>query len=71
MLAALTHLWCGGSLRDLLGTWLLVQMGFWGADIAAALFRAPLYTIGDLQIVAATAGGFVISVFQIVTRRRV
>jgi len=71
MLAALTHLWLGGSLRSLLCLWLLIQMGFWGAAIAAALARAPLYTIGDLQIVAATAGGLAISVLKIVTRRRV
>jgi hypothetical protein len=46
-------------------------MGFWAADFAAALFRVPLYTIGDLQIVAATTGGLLISVFQIVMRKRV
>jgi hypothetical protein len=71
MLAAFTHLWLGGSLRSLLSLWLLIQLGFWAADIAAALFRAPLYTIGDLQIVAATTGGLAISILKIVTRKRV
>ena len=71
MLAALTHLWLGGSLRSLLALWLYVQIGFWAADFAAALFQAPLYTIGDLQIVAATTGGLAIGVLNIVTRKRV
>lgn len=71
MLAAITHLWLGGPLRSLLSLWLFVQIGFWAADFAAALYRAPLYTIGDLQIVAATTGGLVISIFSIVTRKRV
>ena len=71
MLAAFTHLCLGGSLRSLLALWLLVQIGFWAADFAAALFRAPLYTVGDLQIVAATTGGVAISVLKIVTRKRV
>ena len=71
MLAAFTHLWLGGSLRNLLSLWLLIQIGFWASDFAAALARAPLYTIGDLQIVAATTGGLAISVLKIVTRRRV
>ena len=71
MLAAFTHLWLGGSLRSLLSLWLVIQLGFWAADFAAALLRAPLYTIGDLQIVAATTGGLAISILKIVTRKRV
>ena len=71
MLAAFTHLWLGGSLRSLLSLWLFVQIGFWASNFAAALARAPLYTIGDLQIVAATTGGVAVSVLTIVRRRRV
>jgi hypothetical protein len=70
-LAAITHLWCGGTLRNLAALWLFIQIGFWVAHFGAALIRAPLYAIGDLQIVAATTGGLVISALLIVTRKRI
>lgn len=71
LLAAIIHLLTGGPLRSLLSLWLRIQVVFWAADVAAAVLRAPLYAIGDLQIVAATAGGLAAGIFTIVTRKRV
>ena len=71
LLAALMHLLTGGPLRSLISLWLRIQIVFWVADVAAAAMRAPLYAIGDLQIVAATAGGLAIGILTIVTRKRV
>lgn len=69
MLAALAHLLRGQNTRDLLGMWLRVQAGFWLAHVIAALLNLPLYTVGDLQIVAAVAGGALAAVLGIIAAR--
>jgi len=57
MLAAVVHLTRGSTIRDLIVIWIAVSLGFWLAAIAAAWLRAPLYTIGELQLIAGLVGG--------------
>lgn len=56
-LAAAVHVWRGRTRRDLLTIWLVAQAGFWIGHLAASLVGAPLYAVGDLQVVAGLAGG--------------
>ena len=59
MLAAVMHLTRGRTMRDLAVIWLAVSVGFWLTAIAAAWLRAPLYAIGELQLIAGLVGGLV------------
>ncbi len=59
MLAAVMHLTRGSTLRDLTVIWIAVSAGFWLSALAAAWLRAPLYTVGQLQLIAGLAGGLV------------
>lgn len=59
MLAAVMHLTRGNTLRDLGVIWVAVSAGFWLSALAAAWLRAPLYTVGQLQLIAGLAGGLV------------
>ena len=56
-LAAAAHVWRGHTRRDLLTIWLVTQAGFWIGHWAASLLGVPLYTVGDLHVVAGLAGG--------------
>ena len=67
MLAAVMHLTRGNTLRDLAVIWLAVSSGFWVSAVAAAWLRSPLYTVGELQLVAGLAGGLAAAL--VVTRK--
>ena len=67
LLAAVMHLTRGRTMRDLGVIWLAVSVGFWLTAIAAAWLRAPLYAIGELQLIAGLVGGLVAAL--IVTRK--
>ncbi len=69
MIAAGAYVARGRSRRDLLVWFVAAQGGFWGAHLIAALFRLPILTVGDLQIVAGIAGGVTAIVLQIVAAR--
>ncbi len=69
MIAAGAYVVRGRAPRDLLVWWVTAQAGFWGAHLVAALFRLPLYTVGDLHIIAGIVGGATAIVLQIVATR--
>ncbi len=69
LIAALMHVVRGRTLRDLFSIWMISQAGFWLGHIAATLLGAPLYMIGDLQIVAGVAGSGAALALAIVTHR--
>ena len=69
LIAALAHALRGRTLRDLLSMWLIGQIGFWLGHIAAALYGAPLFMVGDLQIVAGVAGSGAALALAIVTHK--
>ncbi len=67
MLAAVVHLTRGNTIRDLIVIWIAVSLGFWLAAVAAAWLHAPLFTIGELQLIAGLVGGMIAAL--IVTRK--
>jgi hypothetical protein len=71
MLAAIAHLMRGHTLHDLLSIWLAVQIGFWVVALVAAWLRAPLFTVGELQLGAGLIGGVTSLGIAIVTHKRV
>jgi hypothetical protein len=56
LIASLVHVVRGRTMRDFVSIWLVAQAGFWLGHGIAVVFNAPLYTIGDLQIVAGFLG---------------
>ncbi len=69
LVAATLHVMRGQNIRDLVALWLFVQMGFWSAHFAANLLRAPLWSVGDLHLLAALVGGTLAGGFAIVRRK--
>lgn len=71
LMATALHVLRGQHMRALLPFWLTVQVGFWLAAVVAAIVRAPLYTVGELQLIAGIAGGLLAAALSIVTQKRV
>ena len=69
MLAALFHLARGRTFWDLLAIWLVALAGFWAGHGAAVIFDAPLFVVGDLQIVAGVAGCVLALISAIVSHK--
>ena len=69
LVAALVHWVRGRTMRDFLRLWLYAQIGFWLGHGVAIAFNAPLYTIGDLQIIPAAAGSLLATGIAIVRHR--
>ena len=56
LIASLVHVVRVRTVRDFASIWLIAQAGFWLGHGIAGVFNAPLYTIGDLQIVSGLLG---------------
>jgi hypothetical protein len=56
LIGSIVHVVRGRTISDFVSIWLIAQIGFWLGHGVAVVFRAPLYTVGDLQIVAGVAG---------------
>jgi hypothetical protein len=69
LIGAVVHALRGRTTRDFFGIWIVSQGGFWLAHAAASLVNAPLYSVGDLQMVAGVAGSVVLLALAIVTHR--
>lgn len=69
LIASLVHVVRGRTMRDFASIWLIAQAGFWLGHGIAVVFNAPLYTIGDLQIVAGLLGTILALGIAIVRQR--
>lgn len=69
LVAALAHWMRGRTMRDFLRLWAYSQIGFWLGHGAAVAFNAPLYTIGDLQIIPAAVGSLLATGIAIVRHK--
>jgi hypothetical protein len=69
LVAALVHWVRGRTMRDFVRLWVYAQIGFWLGHGLAVAFNAPLYTIGDLQIIPAAVGSLLATGIAIVRHK--
>jgi len=60
--AALLHLWVGRNLHDLLLSLLMAAIGFSFGQVIGLLIQTPLFQIGQLHLLEASVGAWLLMV---------